>query len=165
MKAFPEDIDFVPVRRQLSTYRQMYNTISLIIYAVLLGGGAVVFNWLVDPNFWHGFAYIPVAWAVLNDVAAIIITPFQVRVHGWSEQPDDLMIRSGAIFRTYEAVPYGRLQFVNVKQGPLQRAFDIADVTVTSAGATATIAGLPTKEATRLRDDLTQRGYARLAGL
>lgn len=165
MKDFPTEIEFRPVQPQLKTYRQIYNLISIAIYVTIFTVAAMIFNAQVNPGFWHGLSYIPAAWVFLYDLGVIILTPFQVRIHGWAEQPDDIIIRSGAIFRHYEAVPYGRLQFVNVKQGPLQRAFDLADVTITTAGATATIYGLPTREATRMRDDLSSRGYARLAGL
>jgi len=165
MKAFPTDVEFIPVRPALTIYRQLYNLVNLIIYAVIFGLGAVLFNAQVDPEFWDGLTYLPVAWMVLYYVGLSILTPFQVRIHGWSEQSDDLFIRSGAIFRNYTAIPYGRLQFVNVKQGPLQRKFGLADLTITTAGASETIYGLPVREATRLRDDLSSKGYARLAGL
>jgi len=165
MKDFPADLHFCPVKPQLTTYRQIRNVISLVCYVTIFTVAAMVFNAQVDPDFWHGLTYIPAAWVFVYDLALIILTPFQVRIHGWAEQSDDIIVRSGAIFRNYEAVPYGRLQFVNVRQGPLQRNFDLADLTITTAGATSTIFGLPTKEATRLRDDLCSRGYARLAGL
>lgn len=165
MKGFPADLEFRPVRAQLTTYRQIYNLISMVCFVPLLTLAAIIFNAQVDPNFWHGLSYIPAAWTLLYDVGLIIVTPYQVRIHGWAEQSDDILVRSGAVFRNYEAVPYGRLQFVIVKQGPLQRKFGLADLTITTAGSTATIYGLPTREATRLRDDLSARGYARLAGL
>jgi len=165
VKYFPDDIEFRPVRAQLKTYRQIYNVLSMVSFVTVFTVAAIIFNAQADPDFWHGLSYIPAAWTLVYDLGVIILTPFQVRVHGWVEQSDDILIRSGAIFRNYEAVPYGRLQFVNVKQGPLQRKFDLADLTITTAGSTATISGLPTKEATRLRDDLCSRGYAKLAGL
>lgn len=165
MKNFPTDLDFTPVRRQLTVYRQLHNLLNLVIYLVVFGVGALIFNAQVQPDFWYGWSFVPAAWMVVYYVGVFIITPFQVRVHGYAEQSDDVLIRSGAVFRRYDAVPYGRLQFVEVQQGPLQRVFDLAHVTITTAGSTATIYGLPTREATRLRDDLSSRGYARLAGL
>lgn len=165
MKAFPTHIAFQPVRSQLATYRQIHNLISLIIYVGIFGGAAALISALSDPGWWHILFYIPAMWIFVHCVVRIFIIPHQVRIHGWSEQSDDLLIRSGAIFRAYTAVPYGRLQFVTVKQGPLQRKFDLADVSIITAGSKAAIHGLPTREATRLRDDLSSRGYARLAGL
>lgn len=165
MKDFPARITFRGVQPQLNTYRQIYNLISMVCFVTVFAVAAAIFNAQVDPDFWHGLSYIPAAWVFLYDVGVMILTPFQVRIHGWVEQSDDIIVRSGAIFRNYAAVPYGRLQFVDVKQGPLQRRFDLADLTITTAGSTATIHGLPAREATRLRDDLSARGYARLAGL
>src|SRR5699024_8074032 len=118
MKAFPTDVEFIPVRPALTIYRQLYNLVNLIIYAVIVGLGAVLCNDQVDPEFWHGLTYLPVAWMVLYYVGLSILTPFQVRIHGWSERSDDLFIRSGAIFRYYTAIPYVQLKCVNITHGP-----------------------------------------------
>lgn len=165
MKDFPHHLQFRPVRRQLTTYRQIHNAISLVINVVIFGGAAVLTGYLSEPGWWQLLLYIPAAWILIHHVVKMFIIPRQVRIHGWAEQADDILIRSGAIFRKYQAVPYGRLQFVVVTQGPLQRKYDLADVSITTAGSKAEILGLPTIEATRLRDDLSARGYARLAGL
>ena len=165
MKAFPTAVEFRPVSPRLTTYRQLVNIISLVCFVTLFTVAALIFNAQVDPNFWHGLSFIPAVWTLLWDLGLMIVTPYQVRIHGWAEQPDDLLIRAGAVFRKYAAIPYGRLQFVEVSQGPMQRKFDLANVTITTAGSNTTIYGVPTQQATRLRDDLTQRGYARLAGL
>jgi len=165
VKAFPTNIQFRPVRAQLTAYRQIYNVIQLVVYVTIFGLIAAIINTTVDTGAWQFALYLPAIVFGLYYLVGIILTPFQVRIHGWSEQADDIIVRSGAIFRSYRAVPYGRLQFVVLRQGPLQRTFDLADLTITTAGSTATITGLPTAEATRLRDDLSARGFARLAGL
>lgn len=165
MKQFPQDIEFVPVQPTLTVYRQLTTVINLVTVAGMFAVAAYLFVENVQPGFWYGFAYLPAAFVVLYDVVTMIMTPFQVRAHGWVEHDDDLLVRSGAIFRRYEAVPYGRLQFVDVQQGPLQRHFDLANVRLTTAGSSVTIYGVSARVATRLRDDLMSRGYARLAGL
>lgn len=165
MKEFPQHIDFRPVRRELTTYRQIHNAISMVINVVIFGGAAALVSSLTEPGWWQILVWIPAAWILIHHVVRIFVIPYQVRIHGWAEQSEDLLVRSGAVFRRYLAVPYGRLQFVVVKQGPLQRKFDLADLRIITAGSNAQISGLPTREATRLRDDLSARGYARLAGL
>ncbi len=165
MKEFPQHFQFRPVRRELTTYRQIHNAISMVVNVAIFGGAAVLVRYLSEPGWWQMLLYIPAAWILIHHVVRIFVIPYQVRIHGWAEQADDLLIRSGAIFRKYQAVPYGRLQFVVVKQGPLQRAFGLVDLSITTAGSEVEIYGVPTKEATRLRDDLSARGYARLAGL
>ncbi len=91
----------------------------------------------------------------------------QVRAWGYAERADDLMIRHGVMFRVLVVVPYGRMQFVDVQAGPIDRMFGVAHVQLhtASAGTDARIPGLNAQEAARLRDRLASRGEARLAGL
>ena len=85
----------------------------------------------------------------------------------YAERADDLFVRRGVAFRRIEIVPYGRMQFVDVTIGPLQRMHGIATVRLHTASpsTSAAIPGLPPDEAARLRDRLTERGEARAAGL
>lgn len=96
-----------------------------------------------------------------------IIIVLQVRAHAWAERADDLMVRRGRLFRSVTVVPYGRMQYVEVHQGPLARALGIARVQLHTAspGTDAHLSGVPIDEAARLRDRLTERGEANLAGL
>jgi uncharacterized protein len=91
----------------------------------------------------------------------------QVSAWGYAERADDLLIRRGLMFRELVVVPYGRMQFVDVQAGPLERAFGLAHLQLhtASAGSDARIPGLKAAEAARLRDRLASRGRARLAGL
>jgi len=100
-------------------------------------------------------------------VVALWLVPRQVGALRYAEREDDLLIRRGIMFRSLVVVPYGRMQYVDVAAGPLDRQFGIASVQLhTAAPATrATISGLPPAEAARLRDRLASRGEARLAGL
>jgi uncharacterized protein len=76
-------------------------------------------------------------------------------------------VTNGFMFRRLVVVPYGRMQFVDVAAGPLERRFGIATVQLhTAAEATdASIPGLTMQEAARLRDRLAMLGEARSAGL
>jgi membrane protein YdbS with pleckstrin-like domain len=86
---------------------------------------------------------------------------------GYLEREDDLVVRRGVLVRRTTVVPYGRMQFVDVTAGPLDRRLGIATVTLhTAAAATdASVPGLLAAEATRLRDRLAALGEARQAGV
>lgn len=86
---------------------------------------------------------------------------------GYAERDDDLLVTSGVMFKRLVAVPYGRMQFVDVNAGPIHRAFGIATVTLHTASVetAADIPGLLADEATRLRNRLTELGEAHGAGL
>ena len=86
---------------------------------------------------------------------------------GYVERDDDLYITHGVWFRSLTAVPYGRMQLVEVQSGPIDRYFGLASVTLKTASPStdATIPGLEPDEASRLRDRLTQLGEAHASGL
>jgi uncharacterized protein len=86
---------------------------------------------------------------------------------GYAEREDDLLVRRGVMFARLSVVPYGRMQFIDITAGPLERAFDLATVRLhTAAAATdARIPGLDRDEAGRLRDRLTELGESQAAGL
>nr|WP_166607248.1 PH domain-containing protein [Kineococcus siccus] len=113
-------------------------------------------------------------WIALAAVAVAALVGWQwwligrqVPAWGYAERDDDLLVRHGLLFRSLVVVPYGRLQFVDVEAGPVDRRFGLARVQLhtASTGTDAAIPGLPPAEAARLRDRLAARGEARLAGL
>ena len=104
---------------------------------------------------------------VVFSAALIIIVLRQAKAIGYAERDDDLLVRRGIMFHKATVVPYGRLQFVDVDSGPIDRMFGLATVKLHTASAAtdATIPGLPRAEADRLRDSLAGLGQANLAGL
>jgi len=91
------------------------------------------------------------------------------RFHAWgyAEREDDLLVRRGVMFSRLSVVPYGRMQFIDITAGPLERSFSLATVRMHTAAAAsdARIPGLEREEAARLRDRLAQLGEAQAAGL
>jgi membrane protein YdbS with pleckstrin-like domain len=113
-------------------------------------------------------------WAAAVLVAGAVLVVLALRaVHrrfhawGWAEREDDLLLRRGVLVRSTTVVPYGRMQFVDVTAGPLDRRYGVAKVVLhTAAAATdASIPGLRADEADRLRDRLAALGEARAAGV
>jgi hypothetical protein len=132
---------------------------------------------------WSGAALVvATALALANELAALwaivalIVAGWgwswwmigrQVRAIGYAERESELLVRRGIMWRSIVVVPYGRLQFVDVEAGPLDRMFGIARVQLHTASTRtdAAIPGLPADEAARVRDRLTERGELHLAGL
>jgi membrane protein YdbS with pleckstrin-like domain len=103
-------------------------------------------------------------------VVGLLLLPFvgrRYRSWGYAEREDDLLVRRGVAFARLSVVPYGRMQFIDVTAGPLERSFGLATVRLhTAAAATdARIPGLEREEAGRLRDRLAELGEAQAAGL
>ncbi len=91
----------------------------------------------------------------------------RVRAIGYVLRKDDLLFRRGIMFERIIAVPYGRLQLVDVTRGPLLRALGLATLKfVTASAATGVnLPGLRSEDAEQLRDRLVQLAEARRSGL
>lgn len=113
----------------------------------------------------EALAVLLLTGAVLGGV--LVAVRRRVEAWAWCEREDDLLVRRGVLVRRLSLVPYGRMQYVDVVAGPLERRFGLATVTLhTAAAATdAFVPGLRTDDAARLRDRLAALGEARLAGL
>jgi len=126
-------------------------------------GGAVALSLMGSP-----------AGAVIVAVVATALAGLWWRLvgrrwHAWgyTERDRDLVIRRGVLVRRLTIVPYGRMQFVDVRQGPLARVLGVSTVQLhTAAAATdAKIPFLPDSDAGHLRDRLTKQGDAYAAGI
>lgn len=102
-------------------------------------------------------------------LAASVWVGLRGRYRSWSyrEREDDLIVARGLLVRRLSVVPYGRMQFLDVTAGPIDRWFGLATVQLHTAAASsdAYIPGLALPEAQRLRDRLAALGEARGAGL
>jgi hypothetical protein len=91
------------------------------------------------------------------------------RFRSWAyqERAEDLVVKRGVAFRRLSVVPYGRMQFVDVTAGPIERLFKLSTLKLHTAAAAsdARIPGLEQDEAARLRDQLASLGEAKAAGL
>jgi membrane protein YdbS with pleckstrin-like domain len=113
---------------------------------------------------------LPVGIAAVCVVAGLIAERFvtrRFRAWAYAEREDDLLVRRGVLFARLSVVPYGRMQFIDVAAGPLERAFGLATLKMHTAAAAsdARIPGLTVAEATRLRDRLAELGEAQAAGI
>jgi membrane protein YdbS with pleckstrin-like domain len=135
---------------------------SLIGMAVFVG--AFVVAYLLWQQWWALWAAIVIGVVSLVSIA---FEPRRVRSIGYRLREDDLLFRRGIMFQRQVAVPYGRMQLVDITRGPVARALGLADLKfVTAAASTAvTVPGLPAEEADRLRDELVALAETRRAGL
>jgi len=91
----------------------------------------------------------------------------RVAAWGFAERNEDLLVRRGVLVRRLSVIPYGRMQFIDVTAGPLERSFGLATLRMHTAAAAsdARIPGLEQDRAARLRDQLAELGQAQAAGL
>jgi len=120
-----------------------------------------------DAHLGLAVAFGVIGGVLVLTLLAVIFVNRRCASWGYLERDDDLLIRRGVLIKKLSVVPYGRMQFVDVTAGVVERLFGIATVRLhTAAAATdARLPGLAVLEAARLREQLTLLGEARAAGI
>ena len=162
--AWPPDVEWRPLSRRLLWLELSGHVVRLLVSAVIF---TVVFVIWTDGPQWLLLPLILLAMFIIGTLIRMVTLPRSIRSWGYAERADDLLVRHGLLVRRLSIVPYGRMQFVDVTAGPIERAVGLATVTLhTAAAATdATIPGLSPEEAARLRDRLAALGEVRAEGL
>ncbi len=143
-----------------------YLTVQVIATAfwlvVVAAAVLVLVMWLDQP-----WALIPGGIIAVLLIAALAVLPRQVRSIGYQLREDDLVFRRGILWQRLVAVPYGRMQLVDITHGPMDRGFGIAQLKfVTAAASTGVvIPGLSQQAAEALRDHLMSVAESRRTGL
>lgn len=111
-----------------------------------------------------------IAIAAIPFVLFVVLAVFaflRVRTIGYLQRDDDLLVRRGMLYRRFVSVPYGRMQIVDITQGPIERMVGLKTLKFVTAAATSavTIPGLPGDDAEVLRDRLVAVAESRRAGL
>lgn len=103
-------------------------------------------------------AGIGVAWLTWRTIRAWR----WVRAFGYAEREADLVITSGLWSRRLVAIPYSRMQSVQVRTGPIERLWGLSRVSLVTASieTSADVPGLEAAAATGLRDRLIEAGEA-----
>lgn len=127
-------------------------TVAIAVVTFLLGAG------------WVALAASIVA--VISLISAAFV-PRRVRAYGYQLRDDDLLFRRGLLFQRFVAVPYGRMQLVDVNRGPVARLMGLSELKLVTAAATTavTIPGLAEDDANDLRDHLVELAESRRVGL
>ncbi|WP_374999666.1 PH domain-containing protein [Aeromicrobium sp. CTD01-1L150] len=159
----PVSETWAPVSPALATARRLVALPCLLLPALALSVGAAT-----PLPAWLRAVFAVGALALLT--AAVLTWVWagrNQRSWGYAEAEDDLLVTRGVMFKRLVAVPYGRMQFVDVSAGPIARRLGIATVTLHTASTetAADIPGVPAEEARRLRNSLTEVGEAHGAGV
>jgi uncharacterized protein len=129
-------------------------TVSRISAAIFMSffviGAGIIEGAQVAPR---GAAIIPVA--LLAIYYAWFVPARRYARWGYDVGADRLRIVRGYLFYSDTIVPFGRIQHIDVAQGPLQRLYDLATLQVHTAGnhnSTVSLPGLAHADALTMRE-------------
>lgn len=116
---------------------------------------------LVAPG--PGWAAATLGAAAAAGVAYVVAMPrIRYRVHRWEVTDDAVYTKAGWLTHEWRVAPLSRVQTVDARRGPLQQAFGLSSVRITTASAAGavTIDGLDRALAADLVETLTARTHA-----
>lgn len=147
-----------PVSPKLTTARYLGRLPWILLPAI----GFAVAAWLWTPWLWIGAGVFLTLF-----LWQLWLIPAQVKLLGWQETEDELLITKGRLWHTFTVVPYGRIQFVDVTAGPIERSLGMKtlELHTASASSDSSVQGLPADTADALRDRLAVKARERMSGL
>lgn len=136
----------------------------LFIRTGLIAAGLVIAAFVLDMALADRLAvprWLIAGTAALAAVAVTAIFPRR-RYRGWSyrEGEDEIEIRHGRLIRVRTIVPFGRVQHIDVAQGPIQRLYGLATLILHTAGthgASVPLPGLAVRTAEAMRERVRAR--------
>ena len=157
----PADAGWSGVSRTLTRSRRISTSLVYLFVVVAV----VVLALIPDVPRW--IPAVVLGLAVVSYLWLLWYLARRTLSWGYAEREDDLLVKRGFMFKRLVIVPYGRMQLVDLRAGPIDRALGIATLQLHTAAATtdAVIPGLVPEVAAALRDRLAALGEQRAAGL
>lgn len=136
-----------------------------VLFGVLTLAVLIAATTILGLRFGWWWLWVVGGALIVLELISLAILPRQARALGYMLRDDDVVFRRGILWQRFIAVPYGRLQLVDISQGPIDRAFGIAKLKMVTAAATTNVSidGLTYEGSVALRDTLiavaeTRRG-------
>ena len=162
-----ERLDVTGAWQRVSMRYAVVESIGTVIGWLIVGVAVTVPLYFLNEGAMPLWAWLPLVAALVLAVVGVVWSFLRTRTIGYLERSDDLLVRRGMLFRRFVAVPYGRMQIVDISQGPLERMFGLKTLKFVTAAASSaiTIPGMPGSTAEELRDHLVAVSESRRAGL
>ncbi|MBO9517980.1 MAG: PH domain-containing protein [Porphyrobacter sp.] len=103
----------------------------------------------------RGSFIAPVLLVALYAIIRVPLRRYQAR--GYQMGGDRLRVVRGLLFRSDTVVPFGRVQHIDVHQGPIERGYGLATLVLHTAGnhnASVRLPGLDHQDAVAMREEI-----------
>jgi membrane protein YdbS with pleckstrin-like domain len=134
------------------------NYVKVVRLATLVGALPFVLVALVfefTGQLPHGAFLAPVVLAALWLIVRVPLRRYQAR--GYQLGGDRLRVVRGLLFRKDTVVPFGRVQHIDVHQGPIERGYGLATLVLHTAGthnSSVALPGLAHADAVAMREEI-----------
>lgn len=138
-------------------YKLLMRINTLIVGVVLVIATVIAEAALKNGGVPIPFGIISVPALAFAAFLVIRIPYSRFNARGYQISADRLRVVRGVLWRSDTVVPFGRVQHIDVDQGPIERALDIATLTLHTAGshnASVSLPGLGHELAVQMREEI-----------
>jgi membrane protein YdbS with pleckstrin-like domain len=125
-------------RKQLWVLR-----IRFAIAGLVLAPGLVVADIVLAQRGWMPGGLTGGIGAALILAAMWLMPRRRYRAWAYGQGEDELVVKHGLLIRKVTVVPFGRVQHIDIAQGPLERMFGLATLVLNTAGTRGSAVKLP----------------------
>lgn len=151
----PAEHDDTELTQLHPNYVKALRVTAIITSIPFLIGALVLEVMAIAP--WPGVFLGPVAVFAMFLIIRLPMRRFIAR--GYNMSSDRLRVVRGIWWRSDTVVPFGRVQHIDVEQGPIERSYGIATMTLHTAGshnASVHLPGLEESLARAMREDIRE---------
>ncbi len=151
------DVDDEVELTKLHPNYKLLMRVGAVITSVVLMVAALAAEGVLSPEIGlpPGVFAVPALLLALFLIIRLPAARFNAR--GYQISRDRLRVVRGIMFHSDTIVPFGRVQHIDVDQGPIERALDIATMTLHTAGnhnASVSLPGLGHELAVQMREEI-----------
>lgn len=153
----PDDVDDDGELTRLHPNYRLVMRIGAVFAGLALTVVSIVVETALRDNFDIPTGIIMIPALVVALYIAIRIPNARFNARGYQISRDRLRVVRGVMWRSDTVVPFGRVQHIDVDQGPLERALNIATMTLHTAGshnASVSLPGLGHELAVQMREEI-----------
>ena len=128
-----------------------YRLVSLIgeaIFWLILFSLATFILFLKSDEISRGMSLSILLVIVTLSILRLLTVFFAFRHKGFAIREQDVLYKKGLFWKTQTSIPFNRVQHCEVKQGPIERMFDLAQLIVYTAGGSTSDLRVPGLEPT-----------------
>jgi len=128
-----------------------------LILAAALAGAATLAEAVLVSRGAMPIGIIAALALLLGAFLAFVLPERRYRAWGYDVTEDELYVQNGIWLQTLTVVPFGRVQHIDVSQGPIERRYGVGALTLHTAGTRASavvLPGLDMADAERMRDEI-----------
>lgn len=157
----PTELRLRPPRHQVDRRSillwSVHAALTVVVLVALLGAAAG----LIEPA--RPWLLAATGAAVVVGIGYVVAMPrVRYRVHRWEVTDEAVYTKAGWLTHEWRVAPLSRVQTVDARRGPLQQAFGLSSVRITTASAAGDVVvdGLDHELAADLVQTLTERTQA-----